>query len=222
MSKRGLVIVPSRGTATIEWSFALRNLELPEGADVGYIYGYSVDHERNQAVTTALKGGYDWLFFLDDDVIAPPGTFARLNSHHLDIVSGLYWKRWEPIEPAMRWDEPKERKFKMGDLVEVDYAGAGCLLIQRSVLEKIEYPWFEWATSRPDLPQDERDSDDYFFCRKARKAGFKIHVDTGVRCLHVGYGRAGLGGSFVPLRKVSEGADFEVGQAASQTVGGPR
>jgi GT2 family glycosyltransferase len=210
MSKKVLVIVPSRGTTCIEWTFAFRNLELPEGSDAGYVYGYSVDHERNQAVAAALRGGYEWLFFIDDDVIMPPGTFAKLASHNLDIVSGLYWKRWEPIEPAMRWDDGKEHRFRMGDLVEVDFAGAGCLLIRRNVLEKMEYPWFEWATSRPDLPQRERDSDDYFFCRKARKAGFKVHVDTGVRCLHVGYGRAGFGNVFAPLRDIREGADFGI------------
>jgi hypothetical protein len=43
------------------------------------------------------------------------------------------------------------------------------MLIKNKVFDAIPRPWFHWG-------QDE--SDDVFFCRRARDHGFKVHVDT--------------------------------------------
>mgnify|MGYP001559767756 FL=1 len=63
------------------------------------------------------------------------------------------------------------------DLIEVDGVGAGCLLVHRRVFEAIEKPYFQ---CNPGTPIGE----DFYFCRKAQAAGFKIYVDPGILCGH--------------------------------------
>jgi len=58
-------------------------------------------------------------------------------------------------------------------LIEVLFTGLGCLLISRKVLEKIEFDWAEDSF------------DDAKFAEDARKKGFKVYVDTRIRCEHI-------------------------------------
>lgn len=209
MEDRVLFAVMSRGQTPIQWSFMLRDLKLPKSASAGYLKNYVIDHQRNEAVFAMMKGGFDSLFFLDDDVFAPPDTYYRLAERDVDIVGGLYYRRGDPIEPVMRMEDKQPKTFNVGEVGEVDYVGAGCLLVKRRVFEKLGYPWFKWLDATSSLPPDER-CEDYFFCRKAKEAGFKIHIDTSVKCLHAGFGRASLDG-FRPLGKVEQGQNFGIG-----------
>ncbi len=63
------------------------------------------------------------------------------------------------------------------DLIECDGVGCGCLLIHRSVFEKIKPPYFV-------MNQGKYGGEDFYFCRKAKRAGFKIYADPGVLCGH--------------------------------------
>ena len=61
-------------------------------------------------------------------------------------------------------------------LLEIGGCGAGCLLIHRSVLDKIGKDWFSFK----------RDcSEDYYFCLAATEEGFKIYLDMSVQCGHL-------------------------------------
>ena len=188
---------------TLKWAFSLRNLQLPPGNNVACFSGMPFDHARNEACKVVLQQGFQWLFFLDDDVITPPDAFFRLAGRGLDIVSGLYIRRNEPILPVALLDtRPKPTfvtNFKPGDVFEADMVGAGCLLIHRRVLERVPPPWFERTLDRDDLKEEEKASEDFVFCRKAKKLGFKIFVDSSVQCQHVGYGRSDATGAFRPL-----------------------
>ncbi len=66
---------------------------------------------------------------------------------------------------------------KREDLIECDGIGGGCLLIHRRVFEAIEQPYFK---CNPNTFIGE----DFYFCRKAQAAGFKIYLDPGVLCGH--------------------------------------
>ncbi|MEM3097458.1 MAG: hypothetical protein QXU32_01895 [Nitrososphaerales archaeon] len=195
-----LMAILTRGIVPIRWAISYRSLKLPPFSKEIHLSGMPFDHARNVAVEYVIKGGFTWLFFLDDDVIAPPDTVERLISHNKDIISGLYYRRIEPIEPVMcKENAGRITKFNPGEVLEVDMVGAGCLLIHRRVFERIPKPWFEWLLDRDDIPENQRASEDFAFCRKARQHGFRIYVDTSIQCHHAGYGRSELGGHFRPL-----------------------
>ena len=69
-----------------------------------------------------------------------------------------------------------------GELIEVGYVGAGCLLIHKSVFTMLQFPWFRWEL---DVSNPNGKSEDFYFCEKVRKAGMKIWADTSLRCGHV-------------------------------------
>ncbi len=71
-------------------------------------------------------------------------------------------------------------------LVEIDATGAACLMVHRDVFAKIakgqgrDGLWFAHAIRSDGTPL----SEDLSFCRRARAAGFPIHVHTGLRFGH--------------------------------------
>ena len=68
-------------------------------------------------------------------------------------------------------DEPEPPR-----VIRAVATGLGCILIHRSVLEKVQ---FRWDQSKPGF-------DDMFFCRDAQLDGtFKLWADTGIRCGHL-------------------------------------
>lgn len=202
-----LVGVLTRGTVATKWSVGFRNLQIPAASDIMMPTGMPFDHGRNTVCQVTIERGFRWLFFLDDDVIPPPDTIQRLINRDVDIVSGLYYRRAEPIMPVSLYDSKPKPVFttniEFGQLAEVDLVGAGCLLIKRNVLEKMRTPkmdWFDWLMDRYDIPEDERCSEDFAFCRKAKRDhGFKVWLDTTIQCQHVGWGRSEPPGNFKPL-----------------------
>lgn len=225
--KTVLMAVPTRGMVSMEWAMALRHLYIPAGVtlEVQGLAGLPIDDMRNEFVATFLKGNYDYLFFNDDDTLLPPKALERLLERDLDVVSGLYYRRVTPIEPVAMVDDPSVggtgirciKEYGIG-LMPVDYVGAGCLLISRKVLETVEYPWFFWARNDPRVLIPERISEDLYFCRKAREAGFSIFLDASIRCLHVGMGKGQVGGTFVPSETKSDGNAFGVGKLVDQRI----
>jgi len=208
-SPQVLVAILTREQVTTKWAQGLRELQLPPQSAIIFLAGMPFDHARNSACQQVLQSGFTWLFFLDDDVIPPPNVIPTLMSRGKDIISGLYYRRADPIMPVMLADtKPKPSfitNFQPGSIVEADMVGAGCLLIHRRVLERVPAPKFEWLidydgvhTDR-NIPEDTRCSEDFAFCRKAKKLGFSVSVDTSMQCIHCGLSASAFPGSFSPL-----------------------
>lgn len=195
-----LVVILTREIVTTAWSIGFRNLYIP--GTYTFLSGMPFDHARNTGCQKALELDFEWIFFLDDDVIPPHDIILRLMSHRQPIVSGVYYRRNPPICPVMLKNTDKGREwitsYKTPDLMEVDFVGAGCLLIHRDVLNAMSQPWFEWRCDRYDLVPEKRMSEDFAFCEQARNIGYKIYVDTSVHCRHIGLGESRVGGTFMP------------------------
>lgn len=204
-----LTVILTRESTSTAWAFGFRNLIIP-GTYTG-LAGMPFDHARNVGCQKVLENNFEWLFFLDDDVIPPNDTILRLMSHKQPIVSGLYYRRNLPIVPVMLRNVEGGREwiqqYNIPELLEVDFVGAGCLLVHNSVLRSLpplsaRCHWFEWRVDRMDLPDRERMSEDFTFCQHARNHGYKILVDTSIQCRHCGYAEAKVPGNLSPLELI--------------------
>jgi GT2 family glycosyltransferase len=191
--------VLTRGVVSTDWAFSLRGLSLPADTSFVKLPGLPFHHARNEIARKALKSESTWLLFLDDDVLPPKDTYLQLSAWMKPIVSGLYWKRQGKIV-CTAYQETKgvPAPVHPDKPQEVDLVGGGCLLIHSSVLQNVPYPWFEWTVDNESLDPRDRLGEDFNFCRKARKHGFQIFLDTLVKCRHEGQGWSDENGKFVP------------------------
>lgn len=135
------------------------------------------------------KVDYDYLMWIDSDIVFNPGQFAAILNHQADIVSGLYlMEGGRNFATVKDWDEEyfKKNGFfrflspadiqKAEGLMEVTYTGMGFMLVKKGVFEAMEYPWFEPKKHEIGGMAD-YSSEDVGFCLKAREKGFKVMAD---------------------------------------------
>lgn len=204
---RVLVATLTRELVTTAWAMHFRQLIIPHGTFT-MLSGMPFGMARDTACQKLLELGWEYLFFLDDDVGCPPDTIQRLMRHKLPIVSGVYYRRMNPLTPVMLKNSPSGpqwiTEYPINTLLDVDFVGAGCLLIHREVIEKFPHPspnekWFQWRCNHYDKPHLERVSEDFAFCKDVReKMGLKIFVDTSIQCKHIGLCESSIEG-FKPL-----------------------
>lgn len=202
-----LVGILHTDNTTMAWSLGLRNLIVPNGGILP-VAGMPFDHARNTICMKALDAGVDWVFHLDSDVIPPHDAIPRLIAHKQPIISGVYYRRSPPIghpvmmKPAGQWYDNYPKK----GIFEVDTVGAGCLLIHRSVLEKLppQRPgrhWFDWRVDLAGTPEYQNVpcmSEDFTFTLHAKHHGYKVYVDPEIQCRHIGLAQSTQAG-FGPM-----------------------
>ena len=149
---------------------------------------YSVDVARNIIAKYAQEHKFDYIMWVDSDIIIPKDTLVKLLSHEKEIVSGVYsYKRLNGGEVvAKRFIDKKKEDYQdikiseikeASGLMQIDGMGFGCVLTKVSVFDKIPFPWFIYTQDM---------GEDIFFCRKAMNEGYKLWLDTDVICGHIG------------------------------------
>lgn len=169
-------------------------------AETFWAIGYITDDGRNEIAKHALENGYDFVFYMDSDMIFPRATLAKLLRSAAEIkdeappvIGGIYNTRGDHRVNVYEWRE--EGKFpgfmpKLHDLNSgvhpVDFIATGCQLIDCGVFEAIDWPWFEyWYKPGPPDGKRKRWSEDAVFAKKCMDAGIKHYVDTGIVCKHL-------------------------------------
>lgn len=147
---------------------------------------------RNEIVQFALDQGANYIFWLDDDVIAPGDAFLKMYNHQKDIVNGVYWSKSNPPMPLLfrnhlegpYWD------WHIGDFIEIDAAGNGLTLVKTDVYRKISEtvggPWYStnYSSFKGVNSSPSNNTEDLYFYWKAKQAGFKIWADTSIQAFH--------------------------------------
>lgn len=139
---------------------------------------------------------YDYIMWIDSDIVFTPKQFQKLVDHNKDIISGVYMMDdGKHFATCKDWDEEyfKEHgQFKfltLNDieekevLLEVSYSGMGFMLIKKGIFESMEYPWFKPIEKKIGNMVDFT-MEDVAFCLKAKEKGFKIYIDSTVRVGH--------------------------------------
>lgn len=147
--KRVFISIPLTGIVRAEWAMARYGQAIPcnwshaeniQWIDTAAPLGYTVADARNVAVDNFVKSGYEWLFFIDHDVILPPNTFIAWNQRMLKgdvpIWGGLYFAKGCPSEPLLyrEWGCSYHTKWKLGDEVWVKGMGMGCNVLHQSIM----------------------------------------------------------------------------------------
>lgn len=150
-----------------------------------------VQYARERFAQSVIEMDADYLFMIDDDMLAPPDLFYRLAENDKDICGALAFTRnpdhkpviydvIEGVDPANR--QPYYiNKFAMNyprnTLVQCDAVGFGAVLIKRKVLDAIREPRFMGLAGC---------GEDITFCYKAKKLGFEVWMDTRIKLGHLG------------------------------------
>lgn len=157
------------------FAISMQGLQIPSGSRTLWQIGNDIAGNRNGACEQ-IEG--EWIWFIDDDHAFQPNILVSLLNDNVDIVTPLCLRRVQPFLPVGCVDggfmDLRETPEK--GLVEVEHAGSSGMLIRREVIETVEPPWFELGNGI---------SEDVNFCRKAKKAGFKVHVDVGAKLGHI-------------------------------------
>ena len=201
----GVVATPCVSWTYTPAMLSVFSLALPPDSRLWFEDGGTFpDEKRNMLIRRFLDTpGAAWMYFNDSDHVVQPDTLARLLDTRLDVVSAFYVGRasrgvdvdghrlehefapeagvvgGSTLDPTRRNMIARlQQSFEQGAVCEVEWAGAGAMLVQRHVLEKVSPPWFY---RRAEGGEDE----DVWFCEKVRAAGFKVHVHCGARVGHM-------------------------------------
>jgi hypothetical protein len=150
-----------------------------------------------------LRSDWSHLFWLDSDIDFEPEAVAKVWNMQADIGVGFYTMKRED-RPLSAWKNGKLLRLEdcPNEPFEVDLAGTGFMCIKREVLEAVaktceiaEGANGPYAAMFMDpIYKGVQDSEDYFFCRKARECGFKVIGDPSVKLGHWGLARYGQDG----------------------------
>lgn len=179
-------------------------------------------HARNKLAERFLATDYDYLMMIDDDMIVPVGVpelfrglcglpddypwqtcsqsvINRLVGHGVDVVGATYYGRHKDgplMSHAGMTNQGVQRVTKEGTqtaLAKTEWVGTGCILIHRSVFEKIRAHYGDSLVLTPEMGSygyfmpDNQGGEDQAFGRRANAAGCNVYVDPGLHCLHLGF-----------------------------------
>ncbi len=196
--KKGIVgIVTADLLRFPAWAQSVLRMVAPHGSRTNWCHGNGFAIHRNVIVRSLHQEDSDgnewhgdWVWFTDDDQPFDSDLLMRLLDRDVDIIQPLVTTRKAPFLPyAYEYDESSASKYVQLDwpqlqasgIQEVDACGAGGLLVRRRVFEAMKDPWFEEGKTA-----DECIGEDLWFCKKARDAGFKVHIDLDNRSGHIG------------------------------------
>jgi hypothetical protein len=166
-----------------------------------------LEDAQNGMVQEALDIGAEYILFIEDDTIPPPGTLLELSrvletsDPSVMACGGIYTTRINPPEPIVYMGPGKGAfwNWRLGEIFPCWSIGMGCTMIRLEVFNKMEKPWFrELKTLKevheyPDLFPDNTEekpgnwggvSTDLFFFAKLAKMGYKTLAHGGVLAIH--------------------------------------
>lgn len=156
--------------------------------------GSLIYNSRNDLAVQAIVSGFDWVFWLDSDMVFQPDIMAKMlkeaEEKNLDFLSGLYFRRVQPYTPVvfdhLEVNEDGDCEWSNMDdipdgLFEVAGCGFGCVLIRTSVLNDVREKYADMFMPIAHMGED------LSFCWRARQCGHKIWMDPDIELGHVGY-----------------------------------
>lgn len=190
-----LIGMPSNRDLPKETVATLLPLVMQVGCEnVLFMQNAMINQCRDAIVKQAIQRDYDYLLWLDDDMVFPADLITKLLAHNKDICSGLYFGRgnYKPLMFDVKYDKEDDTysleqvtEYKQNDLMKVAGVGFGCCLTKVSALKKI------WGADIRGATGTCFDfigglGEDLSFAIRCMELGIETWVDTSVKCGHIG------------------------------------
>lgn len=152
----------------------------------------SIDRMRNEAAKVALENDFDYLLFIDDDVLVPLDGVQKLLDSGYDVIAGWTIIRGYPFENMFfKWTDEKKNALKkvtdeeiketqkteykgiITSIMPCNAVGFSLCLIKVSLLRNIPKPYFVTGPFN---------TEDVFFCIRAQEfvqdVSIGVHLDV--------------------------------------------
>ena len=206
--KKVLIGITTAETVAHETMQSIYELIVPEGVEtsLSIVHAYNVADGRNNLVDIMIKNGYDYIFFVDNDVILPKNALVDLYNMNWYFTTGTYPRKEfstltdkDPYTTLYNHNERNKEIYcptfmplsalQKGCITQVDCCGFGCTLIKKELFNALEKPYFFFAHEGNPSPGNYGEyclGEDMYFCRKVIKSGLQIWAHGNVLCGHLG------------------------------------
>lgn len=185
-----LIGIPSNGDVNYKFFLSCLTMNLPAHVAWDVLPRNMPDVARNHLAEEALSLGFDYVLFIDDDMLFDDrDILGKLLAHDVDICGVIAHTRLAPYYPCVF--EKSGPTYKAIDvhgegLREVDALGASFLLVKTEVFKNMPQPWFEFKPIKLAGIEKNRLGEDVAFTRKAKELGFGVYVDGDIQIGHIG------------------------------------
>lgn len=150
-------------------------------------FGSMICRSRNIIASRAIDINARYVLFIDSDMVFDEDSLVRLLDRKEKIVGGICTLASQPYSPvAKRID--KNGNYRIAhDVVNgglfrnIDATGTAFLLIDTEVFRRLKKPWFAMPPYGEEVM-----SEDIYFCKIAKEAGYNICIDSDVVIGHLG------------------------------------
>ena len=188
-----MIAVPCMDQCPTPFVQSLATLRKVGDCELAVKSGSLIYTSRNSLATRSMSNEFDYVFWLDSDMVFAPDTLERmmktLTENNYDMVTGLYFRRVPPYSPVLfdqldmdgeicYWSEFKEIPDKP---FEVGGCGFGCVLMKTDIFFDVQGRFGQMFAPIAN------NGEDIAFCWRARQCGYHIYCDPSILCGHVGY-----------------------------------
>lgn len=190
-----LIAVPCHDQVDALFARSLAQLVRVGDTEVEFRIGTLIPFARDILAGKALQNNFDFILWLDADMVFSPDLMIRLSSHMtsgLDLVTGIYHQRRPPYAPVIYrtlrepetdgeriteqyLDYPKDKLF------EIEGCGFGGCMMRTSVIPRI------MDEHKALFSMMQGVGEDLSFCCRARKSGVRMWADPTIQMGHRGY-----------------------------------
>lgn len=149
-----------------------------QGITVRNIQGSTIWRQRTDLIRLAMESDCTHVLFVDTDQTFPATTLRRLLHHQKPVVACNVAVKQLPSIPTARnlvdgHAKPVFTTPESKGLEQVWRIGTGIMLVDLSVMKKVQEPWFKVSWGG----EEEQYGEDWWFCHQLEQAGIPIYID---------------------------------------------
>lgn len=197
-----LIAVPTHSAVSADFAFclqalvyrcALSNITITVQFEVGTV----LSSLREKLASYTLSGEYTHVMWLDSDMGFPDDVIMRLLGHNVPVIACSYSTRTPPIRSTAYVGDSEigfdPLSTECEGIVPVVSVGMGCMLVQSSVFNKLDRPWFPITYHTTDGGVNYYQGEDVNFCLQLRQKNISVLIDTDLsrEIYHIGQAKYG-------------------------------